>query len=449
MNTITPKGKKESSDDTVDTGSGQRNSGTERMIVSLGRIFLPLLALVLGVGITMHLLKTGPQAKQLPKKKNATLVETRLVQVGIYSTSVSAMGVVQAAQSIELKPQTSGEVIAVSEQFLPGGRFVFNQELVQLDKRDYQLSMRQQASQVARAKSDLELESGNQLVAKREFDLLGENVSAMEKKLMLREPQLQSLEIALEIAEAKYEQVYLDFERTTIRAPFNGIVQSREVNVGSNVSVGENLATLIGTDCYWVEVSVAEEQLQWIVVPGEKVQKGAQVRIYNPTAWGEMRYRKGNVVQMLPGLETQGRMVRLLIEIVDPLAIGENNQGEPKLFVDSFVRVVIEGKAVSPAIELSREYLRDGTNVWVFLEDGTLDIREVTIAFKNKDNVLVTAGILEKEELIISNLSTPIAGMLLKKTQAGSLYADSNVKLAVKDLVADQDSAEHQRGVDQ
>ena len=140
------------------------------------------------------------------------------------------------------------------------------------------------------------------------------------------------------------------------------------------------------------------------------------MKIYNPTAWSENRSRAGKVIQLLPGLETQGRMARLLIEVEDPMAIEEGNQGKPPLLIDSFVRVVIKGKPISPAIELSREYLRDGKNVWVFEQDGTLAIREVSIAFKNQQNALITGGISQDEEVITSGLSTPVSGMLLRRS---------------------------------
>ncbi len=392
------------------------NSTARKVIVIMFRILMPLLALIAAVLITLYLFETGPQARPLPKKKNATLVETIPARFGTYSTSVSAMGVVKAAQVTELKPQINGQVISISETLLPGGRFEKGDTMLELDPRDYQLSERQQASAVAQAKNNLELENGNQLVARRELDLLGEQVTETEKNLMLRQPQLHNLQTALEIAEAQLEQAQLNLARTAIQAPFNGIVQSRDVNIGTWVSSSTSLATLIGTDRYWVEVSVPEEQLQWITFPQSPDQDGSSVKIFNPTAWSDMSFREGRVIQLLPALETQGRMARLLIEVEDPMAIEAGNHDKPPLLIDSFVRVAIEGKSVSSSIKLSREFLRDGKNVWVFEQDGTLAIKEVSIAFKNQHNALITAGISQGEKLIVSGLSTPVTGMLLRQS---------------------------------
>ncbi len=268
-----------------------RNSTARKVVATFFSFLLPLVVLVAGGFITVHLLETAPQAKPLPKKKNATLVETIPAQSGIYPTSVSAMGVVKAAQVTDLKQQINGEVISISEHLLPGGRFAKDETMLQLDPRDYQLTARQRASAVAQAKNNLELEDGNQLVARRELDLLGEQVSEAEKSLILRQPQLNNLQTALEIAEAQFEQAQINLARTVIQAPFNGTVQSSEVNIGTWVSSSTTLVTLIGTDRYWVEVSVPEEQLQWITVPQGAGQQGSLVKIYNPTAWSENRSR--------------------------------------------------------------------------------------------------------------------------------------------------------------
>lgn len=383
------------------------------------RIVLPLIALVAGGAITLHLMETGPRATPLPKKKNATLVQTIPARLSRYPTTISAMGVVKAAQATELKPQINGEIVSISANLLPGGRFVKGDIMLLLDPRDYQLIARQQASAVTQAKNNLELENGNQLVARRELDLLGEKVTEAEKSLMLRQPQLKNLQTSLEIAEAQLEQAQLNLSRTSVEAPFNGVVQSRDVNTGTWVSSSSTLATLIGTDRYWVEVSVAEEQLQWITFPQGSGQQGSLVKIYNPAAWSDTRYREGRVIQLLPALETQGRMARLLIEVEDPMALQDENQGKPPILIDSFVRVSIEGKSVSQAMQLAREYLRGGKNVWVFKQDGTLEIREVSIAFKNQRDALITEGISQGEEVIVSALATPVSGMMLRKLGGG------------------------------
>lgn len=384
------------------------------------RYLLPAVAVAAGVLITLHLLKTGPQAKPMAKKKSGVAVETIEVRFDSYPTKISAMGVVKAARYTALKPQVSGQVVELGEHLIPGGRFNQGDTLLKLDPSDYELILKQQENAVVQAGNDLFLEEGNQLVVKREFALMGEEVSEAEKKLMLRQPQLSTLQTALTIAQAKKEQAELNLQRTIITAPFNGIVQTREVNIGTWVSTSSTLATLVGSDRYWVEVSVPEEQLQWITLPAGTGVQGSRVKVYNPTAWSDDIYREGKVIQLLPGLETQGRMARLLIEVGDPLALEQSNAGKPQLLIDSFVRVVIEGKIVPEAVKMSREYLRNGNKLWVYTGEGNLAIRDVSIGFKNRDSVLITSGVKPGDEVITSNISTPVEGLSLRRMGEGN-----------------------------
>jgi len=78
------------------------------------------------------------------------------------------------------------------------------------------------------------------------------------------------------------------------------------------------------------------------------------------------------------------------------------------------VRVEIEGNAVASAAAVDREFIRDGSSVWIMDNDGNLAIRPVEIAFRGADRLLVTGGITSGEQLIITDIAAPVAGMPLK-----------------------------------
>jgi len=390
------------------------------------RYILPFVALAAGVLITIHLLQTGPQARQRPVQASGIMVNTTTVEYGSYPTVIQAMGVVKAAKMTELKPQVSGQVLSVSDQLIPGGRFAEGDTLLQLDSADYRLALIQRENAVVEAQNNLDIETGNQLVVKREYALLNEQVREEEKRLMLRQPQLSTLQSKRSIAESQKEQAELNLARTKIHAPYNGVVQELNVNIGTWVSSSSVLATLVGSDSYWAEVSVPEDQLQWVNVPAGVDEQGSTVRIFNTAAWGEDIWREGHLIRLLPGLETQGRMARLLIEIDDPLALKTENYGKPQMMLDSYVRVEIEGKPLAHAVTLPREYLRNGNQIWVYDEAGKLAIRDVSIGFKNRDNVLVTAGIDGGEKIVTSDISTPVEGLALNTMGDGG--SDSGMR---------------------
>jgi multidrug efflux pump subunit AcrA (membrane-fusion protein) len=260
----------------------------------------------------------------------------------------------------------------------------------------------------------LQLEQGNQLIAQKEYKLLGETVSDVEKTLMLRQPQLENLRATLEAAQTKLDQARVDLARTTIKAPFNAVVQSRAVDVGTRASESTVLATLVGTDDYWVEVSVPVSQLRWIKIPQTGKDPGALVRIYNTAAWGDGVFRQGRVIRLKSGLEEQGRMARLLVRVADPLSLKPGSADKPRMLMGSYVRVEIEGNSVTSAAAIEREFIRNGNSVWVMDADGRLAIRPVKIAFRGIGRLLITGGINSGEQLVITDLATPVEGMSLR-----------------------------------
>ena len=453
---MTPKPQGASADaNEVATHAAPRRRG-RRVVGVILQVLLALAVLAGGALLATHLIATGPEAAQRPPARRARLVEVEEVAFSRHRPVVHAMGTVCPARSVDLHPRVGGEIVEVSAEFLPGGRFRAGEILLQVDREDYtlaveqanlaveqselaaeqaELAIEQRKSAVARAEGDLKLELGQQDIARREYELLGENVSKAEEELVLREPQFRTAQAAEQAAKAAFKdaevaskaaqaatrearsalrQATLDLQRTTIRAPFNAVVRSRDVNLGATVSTATPLATLVGTDEYWIDVAVPVDQLKWIRIPQTTADQGALVRVYSEAAWGPDRFRTGRVCRLTSDLEEQGRMARLLVCVADPLALAEANRGQPPLLIGSYVRVEIEGTELESAAAVSRSLLRDGNRVWVMNRDDRLEIRPATIAFRAPDYVLVTEGIEADDRLVTTDLAAPVEGMPLR-----------------------------------
>jgi multidrug efflux pump subunit AcrA (membrane-fusion protein) len=191
---------------------------------ALLRLLLPIIVVIIGAAIAAWMMQSGPKAKPRAKVRNAVMVDVRPIEFGARATTISVMGTVKPQREVALKPQVSGEIIKISDNLIPGGRFVRNEELLIIDPSDYQLAVKQLASEVARAEADMQLELGRQRVAQKEYKLLGETVSAEEHALILRVPQFESSRAVLEGTKARLEQAQLNLQRTTVTAPFNAVV---------------------------------------------------------------------------------------------------------------------------------------------------------------------------------------------------------------------------------
>jgi len=429
----------------------------------VGRIArLLLLVGVLGAGgaISHYWLTNRPKARRRPPRPNATLVEVRAVQAATRSARVRALGTVVPAKTIQLAARVRGEVVAVDPALAPGGQFRAGEVMLRIDPNDYELAVRgsqaevarttaqqdqraaevlQRESDVTRAESDLAVEMGQQAVAQREYELLGETISTEDRELVLRQPQLRSARAAAQAAKAAVagargilkaaeasaqaaqvalETARLDLSRTTIRAPFNATVQSRTADLGAQVTSGVSLATLVGTDEYWVQVAVPVDQLQWIRIPGYNATTPSEVRVYHEAAWGPGQFRAGRVVRLMSDLEPQGRMVRMLVAVSDPLGLKSPPDERHPLILGAYVRVEIVGRDLADVIRVERTALREGRYVWVMTADNTLDVRAVTVVWGGLDEVFVSDGLRAGERLVTSDLAAVVQGMALRTASA-------------------------------
>ena len=425
------------------------------------RLLLALAILAAGAGASYYYLTTKPVAQRRPADPQATLVEVRRVEPGAETVVVRAMGTVVPARVIQLAPRVGGEIVEVSPDFAPGGRFRAGEVMARIDPKDFDLAVRQAATEVdrqaaladqraaevaqrasdcVRAENDLAMEMGYQSVAKREYELLGQTVEDGDEALVLRRPQLETAQATCDAAKAAKEaaegaaratqaardaadvarqKAALDLARTTILAPFNAVVDTRHVNLGSQVTAGTPLATLVGTDAYWVEVSVPVDQLKWIRIPRAEGEAGSPVRIYNEAAWGSEVYRTGTVVRLRSALEEQGRMARVLVSAPDPLGLANGTGGTPPMLTGSYVRVEIEGEQLAGVVALDRDLLRDGDRVWVMDETGKLQVRPVQVAHRGRQRVLVSGGLEAGEQVVTTDLAAAVEGMRLRTEASG------------------------------
>lgn len=347
-------------------------------------------------------------------KRSARLVETETIQSDTYPVRIEAMGTVEPARKTVLEPRVSGTITNISDTFIPGGIVKEGQSLIQIDRSDYQLTLKRRKSDLKQAEADLEIEQGNQAVAQYEYEEIGGQVEGEDKSLILREPQLKRVKSQVESARAAVREAELNLQRTRISVPYNAQILDRQVNLGSNVAPGNPLATVVGTDRYWIEVSVPVSRLRWISIPDRPGEIGSHVWIYNEDAWGPDEYRVGFVRQLLGRLEDDSRMAQLLVVVPDPLLINAPDKTGPRLMLGSYVTAIFRGRELPGSVRLDRSLLRENDKVWILNNQGKLDIRSVKLVEGSEQHVYVTSGLESGEQVIKTNLGSPVDGMKLR-----------------------------------
>ncbi|MEP1896959.1 efflux RND transporter periplasmic adaptor subunit [Alloalcanivorax venustensis] len=376
-----------------------------------------VLILLAGVALMVLIFKTEPTATRGDvARETAMLVEVRTAERGRFSPVIEVMGQVVPAREVTLQPRVSGRVIELAEAFEPGGQVAEDTALLRIDPADYQAALRQRRSELAQARADLELEQGRQAVAEQDFELLGEELDEGNRHLVLRQPQLKQARAQVDFAEAALRRAELDLQRTRISAPFDAQILSRDVATGSQVSTGDSLARLVATDRYWVSASVPLSQLRWLRFAERDGEEGAPVTLRHEAAWGPSQSRQGRLQRLVGELDANARLARVLVSVEDPLAL-RAEAGTPSLILGAFVRTAIEGRALDDVVRLDRSLLRREDTVWV-MEDGALDIRDVTVLLRDDDYVYLSEGLDQGDQVVATDLATVVDGAALRLEDA-------------------------------
>ena len=377
------------------------------------RLAIILCVLTGSVLVAYYWMTHRPIAQRRPPQKEATLVEVIPVHLGTAQIQVRASGMVVPAKKIQLPVRVSGQISQIDPQFLPGGMFKEGQEILRLEQEDYKIALRLRQADYVKAESSRKLEMGQQSVAQREYELMGETVGKGDESLLLRKPQLESIQATCQAAKAALDRADLDLSRTIISAPFNAMIATQNVDLGSFVNPGTPLATIVGTDYYWIELSVPVDELRWLDIPGYNSDQASTVKVYNGEAWGKGVFRTATLKKLLTEVGSMDRTARLLVEVEDPLHLQAETERHP-LILNDYVNALIEGAVLQAVGTIPRTALHDGNNVWIMTAENTLEMRQVEIVWSDEDYVYVSGGISENEPLIISDLGAPVPDMLLR-----------------------------------
>ena len=380
-------------------------------------VLLPLAVLGGGAWLVIEIYHNKPTPKQRPRTRRPTSVRVEPLKASTQRIVVHAMGTVTPARRIMLQPQVSGRITARSDELLPGGLFATDQFMFQIDPADYEFSTRQKAGEVARAELAWKLELGQQDIALSEYKLLSEGkaIDGPDKDLILRKPHLAMARDVLDAAKAAKAKADLDVTRTEITAPFNAMILAKHADLGAQVSPSSQLAALVGTDEYWIQVSMPVNRLKWLSIPRAGKVVGSRVRIFNDTGWPTGAQRTGHVTRLVGDLDAEGRMAKILVTVTDPLGL-KTSAGTPKpaaMLIGMFLRVEIDGAELDGVFSIPRTALRNGKEVWLMGDDGKLDIRKVEIVWRGRERILIHNSLSAGERLIVSDLAVPTRNMPL------------------------------------
>jgi HlyD family secretion protein len=166
----------------------------------------------------------------LAHKGDGTTYQTVPVLRGDLTQTVTATGTLNPVINVQVGSQISGNIKSLFADF--NSPVKAGQIVAQIDPATYQASVAQAEGDVANAKAALELA---QVSAKRAQDLRAQNASP-QSTLDQAMATLHQAEASVKIKEGALQRAEVDLSRCTIYSPVDGIVISRNVDVGQTVA---------------------------------------------------------------------------------------------------------------------------------------------------------------------------------------------------------------------
>lgn len=330
-----------------------------------------------------------------------------------HSITVRTQGTVEPVRRVGLVAQVSGKVEAVSELFLDGRFFKAGDTLLELEKADYEFAIARALAQEAAAAQRVAEERGRNLQAQREWRDLG---TAEANDLFLRKPQLRAAEASLAAAQADVAAAELSLDRTTVRAPFDGRIESKSVDIGQFVAPGTVLAQIYATDRVEVHLPISESQLALLELPLFETAATAYPEVTLSARFGGERWQwQGQISRVEASIDRDSRVTFAIAEVSNPF--GESNSERPPLTPGLFVEASIAGKPIQQSVELPATALRGDNTVLLVNENSRLERLPVELLRRERDRVWVrgiAAGqsvVAEQSSLLAAGAAIEVAGV--------------------------------------
>ncbi|TMO70809.1 efflux RND transporter periplasmic adaptor subunit [Pseudoalteromonas sp. S3785] len=342
-------------------------------------VVVTLIAVVsIGIAVAYNSHKMAQQARgSKPAQVDAIAPNVSVINAipGTYQAYVSGHGEAKAHWTLTLKAQVKGEVINMSEQFATGNLIAKDQEFAQIDNTEYLQALASTKAALADAKLALQKEQDLGSQAKREWERSGVT-QAPSSPLVFRTLQLEAAQATLDNAQYALQTAQRDEKNTHISAPFDAVVLSRDIDLGTYVNIGDTLATLNSTDK--VEISVPLSLNQWQNLASDKSKEVVLSDVTTQNQW------QGYIARFEQHLDDSSRQRSVVVALDKPF-----EQATP-LLPGTFLAVQIAGKTLDNVIKLPASAISQEGLIWYVSEQNTLVSTTANKVFERNDYVYIS-----------------------------------------------------------
>lgn len=297
-------------------------------------------------------------------------VEMAPVQTMALQDDAQAVGTLRSRQSVVLRPEVAGRIVALG--FQEGARVRKGQVLVQLDDTLQRAELSQVQAQLAVARANHQ----------RNTELVAKNF-VTQRVLDESAANLQVVGAQMELAQAR-------LARMAVRAPFDGTVGLRSVNVGDYVKDGADLVGVEDLSSMVVDFKLPERFLR-------KLRRGLGVELALDAYPGAKL--QGKVEAIDPLLDVNGRAVSVRAVLAQPT-------GEKALPLrpGQFARLnAVFGVNESALVVPEEAVVPQGNKQFVVkVVEGKSQRQEVVLGVRRQGKVEVTQGLAQGDVVVLA-----------------------------------------------
>ncbi len=326
---------------------------------------------------------------------------------GTSKTLLNASGYVTARRAATVSSKVTGKVMEVLVE--EGKKVAEGEVLARLDASNVEASMRLAQAQAEAARSSLLETKPNLAFAQRElkrFTELATTKVVSDSDVRKAEMEARTLEARMvrqtseiSIREREVEQWKQQLDDMIIRAPFAGVVTTKNAQPGemiSTMSAGgftrTGICTIVDMSSLEIEVDVNESFINRIQ-PKQPVEATLD-------AYGDWRI-PGKVIAIIPTADRQKATVKVRVGF---------DQLDPRILPDMGVKVAFQSTGAETAaasastVIVPKSAVQNGDGhdlVWV-VRDGRVERRAITVAQTSGDESTIAAGLNGGEKVVIN-----------------------------------------------
>ncbi|MCC7461215.1 MAG: efflux RND transporter periplasmic adaptor subunit [Gammaproteobacteria bacterium] len=320
---------------------------------------------------------------------------------------LTALGTVQALNTIAVSPQVGGELLSLG--FTEGQPVRKGQVLAQIDPRSYQANYDQAAARKRQDEALLATAASN---LARSEDLAAKGYISKQDLDTVRNTAAQyQAAVASDSASMRDAQVQLDY--TKVVSPIDGLAGIRGVDPGNVLSTGSTIVTLTQLHPINVMFTLPEQNLDMV----RRAQQAAPLPVTALDRVDAHPVATGGILKVIDNqIDTSTGTFRLKSEFPNG-----GNELWPGQFVNVRLQVRIDTAAlVIPAQAVQRG--ADGDYVYVVQADHTVKIQPVVVAGEVGDShVMIGTGLQAGAQVVTEGQFRLKAGSRVNPLKPGEV----------------------------